>query len=62
MWFGDFMSSESLEYWSRIAEDIVEMTSMPEPKKIKREEQAKKPSRIANHKSQEVISVQYQRQ
>ena len=56
------MSPENVKYWSRISEDIIEMTSMSEPKKIKKEKQAKKPNRIAKHKSQQVTSVQYQRQ
>lgn len=59
MWYGDFMSSEDQEHWSRIAEAVVEMTSMPETKK---KEQEEKPCRIVGHKSIQVVSIQNQHQ
>jgi len=62
MCFGYFMSPENVKYWSRISEDIIEMTSMPEPIKIKKKKQAENPCRIANHKSRQVVSAQYQHQ
>ena len=62
MWFGDFMSSEQQEHWARMAEEIVEMTSMPESKKVKTEDQSEKVCRIVGHKSIQITSVQNQHQ
>ena len=62
MWFGDFMSSEQQEHWAHIAEAVVEMTSMPESKKVKTEDQSEKACRIVGHKSIQVASVQNQHQ